>query len=69
MGHRPENTAYDAELVHKIALFAPEELQKEPGLAALGIADVESEDEEHLADQVAQKVLAHLATKRLVDAR
>ena len=29
----------------------------------------ESEDEDHLADQVAQKVLAQLATKRLVDAR
>jgi hypothetical protein len=62
-------TRTDAELVHKIALSAPEELRKNPGLAALGVADVESEDEEHLADQVAQKVLAHLATKGLVDAR
>ena len=61
-------TRTDAELVHKIALSAPEELQKKPGLAALAMADVESEDEEHLADQVAQKVLAHLATKGLVHA-
>jgi hypothetical protein len=61
-------TRTDAELVHKIALSAPEELKKKPGLAALAIADVESEDEEHLADQVAQKVLAQLATTGLVRA-
>jgi hypothetical protein len=52
-----------------VPLPIEEELKKEPGLAALGIADVESEDEEHLADQVARKVLAHLATRSLVDAR
>ncbi len=61
-------TRTDAELIHKIALSAAEELQKKPGLAALAVADVESEDEEHLADQVAQKVLTRLATAGLARA-